>query len=450
MDMIYTINDMVNELVWGPVMIVLLLGTGIFLSILLGFPQITRIPLIWKHTIRRVLRREEKDGEGTIASSKAGWASIANVVGTGNITGVATAVAVGGPGAMFWMWLSAFFGMATKFAEVSLGLYFRERNEKGEYIGGAMYYIYKGLKSKWMAYFFSLMAIFSYMVCGAIVDTNSICLGIEAEFGIPPLATGIVMMLLTAIVILGGIKRIGSVCEWLTPIMSVIYVVVGLLVILFHINLVPGAFAEIFKGAFTPAGATGGFAGATVMQIIQVGLARGLNSNEAGMGSSPTLNCSAEIEKPEYQGYWGILEVFLDTIIVCSITGLVIVISGEWQSGISGTELAMNAFSKFLPGRSGSIFIMFITFLFGYSCLITSPFLCEVSGYFIWGKKSVLPVRLIWLVFMIIGAVGGLEFVWDLADTANGLMAIPNLVALLLLAPVLMASLVRDGWKQKA
>ena len=447
MDIVYAVNDFINELVWGPVMIVLLLGTGVFLSLRLRFPQVRRIGAVWHHTISRVLHGQERDGEGTIASSKAGWASIANVVGTGNITGVATAVATGGPGALFWMWISAFFGMATKFAEVCLGLYFRERNEKGEYIGGAMYYIYKGLKSKWLAYFFSLMAIFSYMVCGAIVDTNSICLGIQAQFQVPPLVTGIVIAVLTGIVILGGIRRIGDVCEWLTPIMSVIYIVVGFLLIFLHIGQLPAAFGEIFRGAFTPQGATGGFAGATVMQIIQVGLARGLNSNEAGMGSSPTLNCSAEIEKPEYQGYWGILEVFLDTIVVCSITGLVIVLSGEWTSGISGTELAMNAFSHYLPGSTGSWFIMLITVLFGYSCLITSPFLCEVSGYFIWGKKSILPIRLIWIAFILVGSVGGLEFVWDLADTANGLMAIPNLIALLLLSPVLMKSLRKDGWK---
>ena len=447
MDLLYEVNDFVNELVWGPVMIVLLLGTGVYLSVRLRFPQILKIKEIWRHTIGRIIRKEEKDGDGTIASSKAGWASIANVVGTGNITGVATAVATGGPGALFWMWISAFFGMATKMAEVCLGLYFREKNEKGEYIGGAMYYIYRGLKSKWLAYFFCVMAIFSYMVCGAIVDTNSICLGLEAQFSIPPLATGIVLAVLTGIVILGGIRRIGDVCEWLTPIMSVIYMLVGFVLIIGHIGQLPAAFGEIFRGAFTPQGATGGFAGATVMQIIQVGLARGLNSNEAGMGSSPTLNCSAEVEKPAYQGYWGILEVFLDTIVVCSITGLVIVLSGEWTSGINGTELAMKAFSHFLPGSVGSWFIMLITLLFGYSCLITSPFLCEVSGYFIWGKKSVLPIRLIWLVFMIIGSVGGLEFVWDLADTANGLMAIPNLIALLLLSSVLVKKLREDGYR---
>lgn len=439
MNIIYAVNDFINNIVWGPLMIALLLGVGIYLTILLKIPQFTKIKEVCRATFGQVFGKSQPEsGEGTISSQKAGWASIACVVGTGNITGVATAIATGGPGALFWMWLSAFFGMATKFSEIVLGIYFRQKDEKGEYVGGAMYYIYKGLKSKWMAYFFCIMAIFGYMVCGAIVDTNSICLGIQAQWSISPLVSGIVIAALTAIVILGGITRIGDVCEWLTPIMSVLYILVGFGIIFINIGQLPQVFGEIFTGAFTPAGEMGGFAGATVMQIMTVGLARGLNSNEAGMGSSPTLNCTAKVERPEQQGYWGILEVFLDTIIICTITGLVIILSGQWVSGISGTELAMNAFQSFLPGRIGSYFIMFITILFGYSCLITSSFLCEVSASFIWGKKSILPVRLLWVAFIIVGALGGLEFVWDLADTANGLMAIPNLIALLLLSPLLL------------
>lgn len=434
-----TANDTVNEIVWGPLMIALLLGVGIYLSVRLGFPQLTKIPAILRATFGRFGRKRRlTDGEGTIASDKAGLASIACVVGTGNITGVATAIATGGPGALFWMWLSAFFGMATKFAEIVLGIWFREKDEKGEYVGGAMYYIYKGLKSKWLAYIFCVLAIFSYMVCGAIVDTNSIVLGIQEQWGVAPIVSGLVILALTAVVILGGIRRIGDVCEWLTPIMSLLYIAVGLGIILFNIPSLPGVFASVIKGAFTPAGAAGGFAGASVMQIMTVGLARGLNSNEAGMGSSPTLNCAATVERPEQQGYWGILEVFLDTIIICTITGVVIILSGQWTSGADGTALAMRAFGQLLPGNIGSHFITIATILFGYSCLITSSYFCEVSAKFIWGEKSVLPVRLIWLLFIITGALGGLEFCWDLADTANGMVAIPNLIALVLLTPMLL------------
>lgn len=432
-------NDAVNNVVWGPLMIALLLGTGIYLTTRLGVPQLTKIRTIHRMTLGRFgKKRRAEGGVGTIASDKAGLASIASVVGTGNITGVATAIATGGPGAMFWMWVAAFFGMATKFAEVVLGIWFREKDEKGEYVGGAMYYIYKGLKSKWLAYIFCVLGIFSYMVCSAIVDTNSVCLGIEEQWGVAPIVSGIVLLILTAVVILGGITRIGDVCEWITPIMSIMYIIAGILIVVLNLDKIPGVFAEIFRGAFTPQGATGGFAGATVMQAVQAGLARGMNSNEAGMGTSPTLNCAAKVERPEYQGYWGIFEVFLDTIIICSITGLVILLSGEWTTGADGTALAMRAFSKMMPGSIGSHFIIIITILFSYTCLITSSYFCEVCAQFIWGEKSVLPVRIIWLVFIVIGSVGGLEFVWDLADTANGMVAIPNLIALVLLAPTLL------------
>ena len=441
-------NSLVNDVVWGPVMIALLLGTGVYLTLRLGIPQLARIQEIHRKTIGKALRREKDAGEGTIASLQAGLASIACVVGTGNITGVATAIHEGGPGALFWMWLSAFFGMATKFAEIVLGIWFREKDARGEYVGGAMYYIYKGLKSKWAAYFFSLMAIFSYMVCGAIVDTNSICLGMQEQWGIAPWISGIIIAVMTAVVILGGVKRIGKVCEWLTPIMSAIYVLVGLGIIFFHLPQVPGVFAEIFRGAFTPQGAVGGFAGATVMQAMKLGLARGLNSNEAGMGSSPTLNCAATVDDPVDQGFWGIVEVFLDTIVICTITGLVILLSGTWTGDSDGTALAMSAFGTFLPGGVGNFYIMFSTLLFGYSCLITSNYLCEVSASFMWGEKSILPTRLVWIAFIIVGALGGLEFVWDLADTANGLMAVPNLVALLLLSPMLVKIVKGSGEKK--
>lgn len=432
---LYTIYDFINDIILGPIMIIMLLGTGIFLSLYLKFPQLSKIPSGIKETILKIGRAEK--GEGTIASWKAGFASIGCTVGTGNIAGVATAVAMGGPGALFWMWISAFFGMATKFAEIVLGLYFREKDEKGEYIGGAMFYIYKGVKSKWLAYTFCILAIFSYMVCGAIVDTNSIALGIQEEWSIHPLVSGIVIAIFTAAVILGGVTRIGDVCAFVTPFMSLMYIAVGGIIVLINIPQLPQAVSLIFGSAFTPQGAVGGFAGATVMQIMSIGLARGLYSNEAGMGSSPTLNCSAKIEKEENQGYWGILEVFLDTMIINMITGLVIILSGKWAEGSDGTALAMNAFASFMPGIIGRYFVLFSTILFGYSCLITSSFFCEVSGEFIWGKKAILPLRIIWIVFIVIGSMGGLEFVWGLADTANGLLAIPNLIALIVLAPLL-------------
>lgn len=431
---IYQINDVINGIVWGPYMIFLLVGVGIYLSIRMGFLQIFKFRYIWKHTVGKAFSSSE--GDGQISSAKAGLTSIAAVVGTGNIAGIATAVATGGPGAIFWMWVAAFFGMATKFAEITLGIHYREKRPDGTYAGGAMYYISKGLHQKWLAVFFSIMVIVAYFVVGAIVDTNTMCLSIQEQFGIKPLYSGIVLSILTAVVILGGITRIGDVCQFLTPIMAGLYVIAGLAVIVLNLDKVPGAFAEIITGAFTPRGAAGGAAGTGVMGIVTVGMARGLFSNEAGMGSSPIIHASAQVKHPVEQGIWGSAEVFIDTIIIASITGLAIVVSGMWDSGKSGAALTMAAFNETLPGNIGGYIVLISAVLFGYSCLITANYYCEKSADYLFGSKTVIPIRIAWCLFIIIGSVGGLEFVWALADTANGLMAIPNLIALLFLSPV--------------
>lgn len=434
MDKIYSINDKLNEIVWGPYMIFLLVGVGIFLTIRLKGIQFGKFGYIVKNTIGKAFKNSE--GEGSISSAKAGLTSIAAVVGTGNIAGVATAVAIGGPGAVFWMWVSAIFGMATKFSEITLGIYFREKKEDGTYSGGAMYYIEKGIHSKLLAGFFSVMVIIAYFVVGAIVDTNSICISVHTQFGIPTIATGIAFSILTAIVILGGITRIGDVCQWLTPFMCGIYVIAGLAVIVLNIREVPSAIGEIFKGAFTPAGATGGFAGTTFMIMVTKGMARGLFSNEAGLGSSTIIHSSAIVKHPVEQGIWGATEVFVDTLVVASITGLAIVISGAWKTGLDGAALTMKAFEMALPGKIGSYIVMLSAILFGYSCLISANYYCEKAAEYLFGKHSAIPIRIVWCIFIIIGSIGGLKFVWDLADTCNGLMAIPNLVALLVLSPI--------------
>ena len=434
MDKIYSINDKLNEIVWGPYMIFLLVGVGIFLTIRLKGIQFGKFGYIVKNTIGKAFKNSE--GEGSISSAKAGLTSIAAVVGTGNIAGVATAVAIGGPGAVFWMWVSAIFGMATKFSEITLGIYFREKKDDGTYSGGAMYYIEKGLHSKILAGFFAVMVIIAYFVVGAIVDTNSICISVHAQFGIPTIATGIAFSILTAIVILGGITRIGDVCQWLTPFMCGIYVIAGLAVIVLNIREVPSAIGEIFKGAFTPAGATGGFAGTTFMIMVTKGMARGLFSNEAGLGSSTIIHSSAIVKHPVEQGIWGATEVFVDTLVVASITGLSIVISGAWKTGLDGAALTMKAFEMALPGKIGSYIVMLSAILFGYSCLISANYYCEKAAEYLFGKHSAIPIRIVWCIFIVIGSIGGLKFVWDLADTCNGLMAIPNLIALLILSPI--------------
>lgn len=433
MDKITQINDLVNGIVWGPYMIALLVGTGIFLSLRLGFPQVMNFRFIMKNTVGKMFKKAS-GVDGDITSGQAGLTAIAAVVGTGNIAGVATTAAIGGPGAVFWMWVSAFFGMATKFSEIALGIKFREKREDGSIAGGAMYYLEKGLHNKFLSYFFCIMVIITYFIMGAIVDTNSIVLSVQEQWGVQPLITGIILAALTGVVILGGIKRMGQVCEFLTPFMGGLFIIAGIFVLILNFSEVPGAFKLIFTSAFKPIAATGGFAGAAVGQIVKMGFARGLFSNEAGMGSSPIIHSSAQVNHPVEQAIWGVAEVFIDTIIICTITAITIVISGEWTTGVSGVALTMRAFNKALPGNIGSYIVLGSAVLFGYSCLISVNYYCERAGEYLFGSKCIKPMRILWIIFIVIGSIGGLEFVWALADTANGLMAIPNLIGLLFLS----------------
>lgn len=434
MEKIVEINSFINGIVWGPYMLAFLVGTGIFLTFRLGFTQVVDFKFIMKNTVGKMFGKSSTGAEGDITSSQAGLSAIAAVVGTGNIAGVATAIAIGGPGAIFWMWLSAFFGMASKFSEITLGIKYRERMKDGSVAGGAMYYLDKGLHSKFLSYFFSIMVIIAYFIMGAVVDTNSVALSVQEQWGIQPIITGIVLAAATGVVILGGIKRMGRVCEYLSPFMGGLYILAGLAVIILNINKVPGAFALIFSSAFKPIAATGGFVGATFGQMVKMGIARGLFSNEAGMGSSPILHSSAQVNHPIEQSIWGVAEVFIDTMLICTMTALPIVISGEWTTGVSGVALTMRAFNATLPGNIGSYVVLGCVLLFGYSCLITVNFYCERAGEYLFGQKVIKPMRYLWIICIVIGSMGGLEFVWDLADTANGLMAIPNLIGLIFLS----------------
>ncbi len=433
MDKVVQINDWLNGLVWGPYMIALLVGTGIFLTVRLGFPQVINFGFIMKNTVGKMFKKPE-GVEGDITSGQAGLSAIAAVVGTGNIAGVATAIAIGGPGAVFWMWVSAFFGMATKFSEIALGIKYREKMKDGSVAGGAMYYLDKGMNNKFLSYFFCVMVIITYFIMGAVVDTNSVALSVQEQWGIKPVITGIVLAAATGVVILGGVKRMGRVCEYLAPFMGGIYIAAGVLVLVLNIGEIPGAFQLIFSSAFRPIAATGGFAGAALGQIIKMGFARGLFSNEAGMGSSPIIHSSAQVNHPVEQAIWGVAEVFIDTAIICTITAITIVVSGEWTTGVSGVALTMRAFNATLPGNIGSYVVLGSALLFGYSCLITVNYYCERAGEYLFGPKCIMPIRYLWIIFIVIGSVGGLEFVWSLADTANGLMAIPNLIGLIFLS----------------
>lgn len=432
MDLIYRVNDFLNDLVWGPYMIALIVGTGVFLSFRLGLVQVRFLPRIFRETLGKMFAKSS--AEGDITSGQAGLAAIAAVVGSGNIAGVATAIAIGGPGAIFWMWLAAFFGMATKFSEIALGVKYRQVHKDGSIAGGAMYYLEKGLKSKFLAVFFAVMVIIAYFIVGAIVDTNSMVLSVQEQWGIEPLYTGIVLAILTGLVIFGGVKRIGQVCEVLSPFMGSLFILAGLAVIVLNIQQVPAAFGAIFSGAFRPIAATGGFVGASFGTIIRIGVARGLFSNEAGMGSSPILHSSAKVNHPIEQSMWGVTEVFMDTIIICTITALPIIISGLWKTGVSGAALTMRAFNAVLPFNFGSYIVLGSVLLFGYSCLITVVYYCEQASEYIFGLSAKWIIRSLWVIFIVIGSIGGMEFVWDLADTANGLMALPNLIGLIFLS----------------
>lgn len=435
MEWLLSINKIVNGIVWGPPMLILIVGTGIFLTFYLGFPQITKFGYIMKNTLLKAFSKKTT-GEGDITPFQAVATALAATVGTGNIAGVATAIFLGGPGAIFWMWLSAFFGMVTKYSEVCLSVNYRIKNPDGSFSGGPMHYISKGLNAKWLAYIFAIFGSLAAFGIGNMVQANSTAAALEAGFAIPKLYTGIAMAVLTGLVIIGGIKRIGQVTEYLVPFMALVYIVGSVIILLLHIGNVPEAFALIFGNAFTPAAATGGFAGSTIMMSMRYGVARGVFSNEAGLGSAPIAHAAATVDHPVRQAIYGVFEVFMDTIVICSMTALVILTTGVWDSGKTGSELSMLAFETGLPGTWGKFIVVVGLALFAYSTVIGWSYYGEKCVEFLFGYKARLPYRIIWLPFIVIGAVGGLTELWDLADTLNGLMAIPNLIGVLFLSGV--------------
>lgn len=420
---------------------ILLMGTGLYLTIRLGFFQFTRIGLSWRQSFGRMFSKKAEGEAGAISSFQAVSSAMAATIGVGNIAGVSTAIALGGPGAVFWMWMSALVGMATKFGEASLGVKFRNVEPDGEINGGVMFYIEKGLgpQWKWLAVVYALLAGLAALGIGNMVQANTMAASL-AEFGVPAWVTGVGAIVLVGLVILGGIKRIGQTAEKIVPLMAVIYILGSLIVIAMNIGEVGSSFGAIFYYAFNPHAAAGGFAGSAVAASVRFGIARGIFSNEAGLGAASIVHAQAK-NSPTRQGMWGIWEVFIDTIVVCTMTALVILVTGALyietpDGGLTGGVLASAAFTRGLPGPGGAIVLIGLV-LFSYTTMLTWSFYGEKSWEYIFGKKVVLPYRVLFLAFLLIGAVGGLEFVWDLADTMNGLMAAPNLIALLVLAGVL-------------
>ncbi|NKB19878.1 MAG: amino acid carrier protein [Alphaproteobacteria bacterium] len=433
MDVITGSVNWLNGIVWGVPMLVLILGVGLFLTVGLKFLTILKIPLgfklLWQGRI--------PGGDGDISPFNALMTSLAATIGTGNIAGVATAIFLGGPGAIFWMWMTALVGMATKFAEAVLAVHYREEDENGKRVGGPMYYIKNGLGAKWnwMAIAFALFASIAGFGIGNMVQANSIANALNANFAIPEWLTGVVLVVLVGAVLIGGIGRIASVAGKLVPIMAIAYMAAGILVLALNVEAIPGAFSLIFTHAFTPTAATGGFAGAAVWAAIRFGVARGVFSNEAGLGSAPIAHAAAQCKGPVSQGLVAMLGTFIDTIIVCSFTALAILVTGAWTSGETGAALTSKAFEMALPGAGGYIIAASLS-VFAFTTILGWSYYCERSLAYLFGIKVIMPFRVVWSLAAYVGATLKLGFVWLLADTLNALMAVPNLIALALLSPI--------------
>ena len=432
---IVNVNGAINDFVWGVPCLVLLMGTGLYYTIRLGFMQFRHPAFLFKETVVKAFKKKDEPNKapGDLTSFQAAMTSVGAIVGSGNIAGVATAIVLGGPGAALWMMLAALIGMSTKFAEVTLGVKYRDVREDGTIGGGAMYYLAKGLKAKWLGILFSFLVIPYAFVISAVVDTNTIALAVESEFAVPTWITGLILALATGVIIFGGIKRIGKASEVIAPFMGGAYILAGLAVILLNIGQVPTAVVQIVRGAFDPTAITGGAVGSLFI-AMRYGVARGIFSNEAGVGSAAMVHCGAKVEHPVEQGLWGAMEVFLDTVLVCMVSALTIILSGLWESGMDGAVLTMAAFEKMLPGKIGSYICLGAIVLFGFTCLISFYTYAERAAVYIFGAKSRFWIKLLWVGMIFLGSQTTLGFAWDLADTINGMMIIPNLIGLLLLS----------------
>ena len=436
-----------NGYVWGGPMLILLMGTGLLLTIVTGFVQFRRLPDALSEVLGHLFSRGH--GAGSVTPFQAVATALASTVGVGNIAGVATALAIGGPGALFWLWISGLLGMCTKYAEIVIALHYREPDETGTLRGGAMYVLRKGLGLRPLGALFALLTALAAFGIGNMVQANSVAASLNASFGISPAVTGAALVVLTAAVIVGGIRRIGEFTAVLVPFMALLYLGGGLVIVLLHASRVPEALALVIEGAFSGTAATGGFAGSTVALALRFGVARGLFSNEAGLGSAPMVHAAAQTDHPVRQGLYGIFEVFVDTILICTTTALVILVTGSWTTGLNGAALSARAFETGLPGTWGHIVVTGGILLFSYSTLIGWSYYGETGAVYLLGARAAVPYRVLWLVFIYVGATGSLQVVWGVADTLNGLMALPNLIAVLASIPLLLR-LQREFWRARA
>jgi len=427
----------VSGFVWGPVMLILLLGTGLYLTLGLRAMPIRRLGYGFRQLSAG--RKERREDAGEITPFQALSTALSATIGTGNIAGVATAIALGGPGAVFWMWITALVGMATKYGEAVLAVKYREVDERGAYVGGPMYYIRNGLGDnwRWLGATFALFAMIAAFGIGNTVQSNSVADVLQSNLSIPTWVTGLVLAVLVLIVILGGVRRIARLAEKLVPAMALLYIGAALVVILLNAGQVPGALGMIVTDAFTGTAATGGFAGAAVLAAIRFGVARGIFSNEAGLGSAPIAHAAARTSDPVKQGTVAMLGTFIDTIVVCTMTALVIIMTGAWSSGETGAALSAMAFGQGVTG--GSWVVTFGMVIFAFTTIIAWSYYGERCAEYLFGVKVITPYRWAWVVLLFVGAVGNLGIIWIVADILNALMAIPNLIALLALSSTIFA-----------
>lgn len=432
------IFETINEHLWGVPMIIAIIGVGIYLTLRSRFIQFRKIKRMWTETVVRSIRKESL-GEGDISPFQAVSVALGGTVGVGNIVGVATAIASGGPGAIFWMWISGILGMGTKFFEVTLGIHFRKREPDGPMIGGPMMYISQGIKpfGRFLAICFALFGAFAAFGIGNMVQANAVAEGLT-HFNISPWITGLILLFLVGLVTIGGIKRIAQVAMFCVPFMCILYMIGAIIIIFSRIDQIPSTFLSIIQYAFTPKAAIGGFAGATIKQAIRYGVARGVFSNEAGLGSASIAHATAKTDHPVRQAFWGMMEVFIDTIIMCTATALVILLTGVWTSGTTGASLTIEGFSVFYGSGIGMTLVTFSMILTAYDTILAWCFYGETCSAYLFGHGRTIRYgyRTLWLPFLIIGATVKLELVWKISDTLNGLMAVPNLIALTVLAPV--------------
>ncbi len=414
-------------------MLIALAVTGVYLSAGLKLITLRKIPFAF----RLLYKSRQSTESGDISPFNALMTAMSATVGTGNIAGVATAVAAGGPGALFWMWCIALIGMATKYSEAVLAVKYREQDDQGHYVGGPMYYIKNGMGKSW-AWLGGLFAVFGMAAgfgIGNTVQSNSVADALQSSYSIPPWLTGALMAVIAGLVLIGGIQRIGQVAGKLVPTMALLYIATGVVFIVANIQLVPEAFTIIFDSAFNGHAAVGGFAGATVMAAIRFGVARGVFSNEAGLGSAPIAHAAAQTNDPVRQGTIAMLGTFIDTIILCSITGLVIVISGSWTTGATGAELTTLAFDSLSTGFGRHVVAIGLA-LFAFTTILGWSYYSERCAEYLFGTRIIMPFRILWVIAIPVGTLMSLDFVWLLADVLNAMMAIPNLIALMVLSPV--------------